>query len=188
MPTPRSLSDEAKRVRLDLLMAWWPFTNGSLRASIEALIEEVKRDVWSPEREGELLRYAEASWPARRAARRYAEAHPGALWEAVVPRCLPTTQVVLKRLAEYEGHERLYELLDAPQADFALHQSERTELELLLSQVYALLWRDHGGNMAMYIEEAETERRQAKASLHGKTAPGVLSAYEHAMMYGEDLG
>lgn len=188
MPPSRSLSDEAKRVRLDLLMSWWPFTEGSLRASIEALLEEAKCDTWSPEREGELLRYAEGSWPARRATRRFAEANPETLWQALVPRCLPTTQVLLKRLAEHEGHERFYELLRAPQADFALHEAERAELELLLPQVYALLWRDHREHMKAFVEEAEAERQQAKASLHGKTQPGVLSAYEHAMMYGEHLG
>ncbi len=188
MKPSRSLSNEAKRVRLDLLMSWWPFTSGSLRSSIEALLEEASSEAWSPEHEAELLRYAEASWSARRGARRFAEANPALLWEALVPRCLPTTQVLLKRLAEHEGHERFFELLRAPQADFALHEAERAELDLLLPQVHALLWRDHRDEIAAFVDEAEAERQQAKQSLHGKTAPGVLSAYEHAMMYGERLG
>lgn len=188
MKPPRSLSDEAKRIRLDLLMSWWPFTDGSLRASVEVLIEEAKRDTWSPERESELLRYAEASWPARQAARRFAAASPEILWQALVPRCLPTTQVLLKRLAEYEGHQRFHDLLRAPQADFALHEAERSELQLLLPQIYALLWRDHKEDMVVFVKEAEAERQQVKAMLHGKTESGVLSAYEHAMMYGEHLG
>lgn len=151
-------------------------------------MEEAKQGAWTERQEAEFLRYAEASWSTRRAAQRFAETRPELLWEALVPRCLPTTQVLLRRLAEHEGHQRLSALLRAPQADFALHEAERVELELLLPQIHALLWRDHRHEMTAFVEEAEAERREAKAALHGKTLPGTLSVYEHAMMYGEHLG
>ncbi len=187
MSSSRSLSDEAKRVRVDALMAWWPFTEGSLRASIEALIEEAKRDEWTQAQEAEFLRYAEASWPARRAARIFAETHPELVWEALVPRCLPTTQVLLRRLAEREGHSRFSDLRRSPQADFAFHEAENVEFDLLMPQIFALLWREHHADMKALVDQAEAERARYKTALHGKTAPGMLSVYEHAMLYGEDL-
>lgn len=187
MSRTRSLSDEAARVRLDLLMAWWPFTSGSLRASIETLLEEVRHGGWSSEREAEFLRYAEASWPARRATERFARTRPDIFWSVLVPRCLPTTQVLLKRLAEQEGHERFHDLYRAPQADFALHEAERTELALLVPQIHALLWRDHEEKMRAFLDAAQEEQRQMKALLDGKAAVGACSAYEHAMMYADEL-
>lgn len=188
MSSPRSLSDEAKRVRVDALMAWWPFTEGSLRASIETLIEEAKGDEWTQAQEAEFLQYAEASWSARRAARAFAERYPELFWETLVPRCLPTTQVLLRRLAEHEGHTRFSDLRRSPQADFAFHEAENVEFELLIQQIFALLWRDHHADMKAFVDEAEAERVQYRATLHAKTAPGTLSVYEHAMLYGEDLG
>lgn len=181
----RPLSDEAKRIRLDALMAWWPYAEGSLRASIEALLEEAKQEAWSAEQERELLRYAEATWPARRAVQRFALVRPDVLWPAFVARCLPTTQVLLQRLSEAAGHQKLSEILRLPQADFALHEPQRIEIELLLPQVHALLWRDHRSEMQPHLREAEEERAEMQASLHGAVAAGALSAYEHAMMYGE---
>lgn len=181
----RTLSDEAKYVRLDALMAWWPYAEGSLRASIEALVEEAKQESWSETQERELLRYAEATWSARRAVQRFAMAHPDALWTALIARCLPSTQVLLQRLSEAAGHQKLSEILRMPQADFALHEPQRVEIELLLPQVYALLWRDVRSEMDPYLREAEEERAEMQASLHGAVAAGALSAYEHAMMYGE---
>jgi hypothetical protein len=72
-----------------------------------------------------------------------------------------------------------------PQADFALHEPQRVEIELLLPQVYALLWRDHRSEMGAFLHDAEQERVEMQASLHGEVAAGAMSAYEHAMMYGE---
>jgi hypothetical protein len=181
----RTISDEAKYVRLDALMAWWPYAEGSLRASIETLLEEAKQEGWSETQERELLRYAEATWPARRAVQRFAMAHPDMLWSAFIVRCLPTTQVLLQRLSEAAGHQKVSELMRLPQADFALHEPQRVEIELLLPQVYALLWRDHRSEMDSFLHEAEQERVELQASLHGEVAAGAMSAYEHAMMYGE---
>ncbi len=182
----RSWSDEERRVRLDALMLWWPYADGSLRDSIEALIEEATAGIWSEENEQMLLRSAAATWPLRVAAKRYAQEQPERFWECFVSRCLPTTQILLLRLAENEGTTSLKRLLHSPQADLALHDGERLEIELLLPQIYALLWGLDQGMMSELVEEAKRERDEKRALLDGTVGQAALSVFEHEMMYGDE--
>ena len=174
---------------MDALLLWWPYADGAVRTTLEGLREEAERDVWSEENEAQMLACAAATWPARLAVRWYAETHPEALWERLVPRCLPTTQVLLKRLAEQEATVSYSALLASPQADFALHEGERLELELLLPQVYALLWKERSGDMAAELERARAVREEKRALFPEPTVGKAgLSVFDHLMMYGEEAG
>ncbi len=174
-------------MRVDALLLWWPYADGSVRGTLEGLREEAERDVWNEENEAQMLACAAATWPARLAARWYAETHPEALWERLVPRCLPTTQVLLKRLAEQEGTVSYAAILASPQADFALHEAERLELELLLPQVYALLWKECSADMASELERARAVREEKRALFPDPTVGKAgLSVFDHLMMYGEE--
>lgn len=183
-PRARSWSQEERRVRLDALMLWWPYAEGSLQGTIEALIEEAKSGAWTAENETFLLRVATATWPMRQAAKRYAQAETDRFWELLVPRCLPTTQVLLHGLAEKERTTSLKKLLASPLADLALHEPERLEIELLLPQLYALAWKEDRAKMSVWLEAANRERDEKQQLLHGATDAKTLSAFEHEMMYG----
>lgn len=186
-PLARSWTDEERRLRLDALMLWWPYADGSLRATIEALIQEAKANIWSQENETLMLRVASATWPLRVAAKRYAATHPDRFWELFLPRCLPTTQLLLLRISEQEGTRALDRLLASPQADLALHTNERIEIELLLPQVYALIWKEDRQEMDELIEEAKHRREEKQLLLDGSTQPSAHSVFEHEMMYGDEM-
>lgn len=185
----RRWTEEERRIRVDALLLWWPYAEGSLRATLESLIDEAQSDVWNQENEAQMLACAAATWPARLAVRLYASAHPEALWERLVPRCLPTTQVLLKRLAEQEGTVSYPEILRSPQADFALHESERLELELLLPQICALLWQDCQNEMGAELERAKQVREEKRALFADPAAMKEgLSVFDHLMVYGDGEG
>ena len=187
-PADRSWSDEERRLRSDALLAWWPYADGSLRATVEALLADAQRDAWDEANETQLLACAAATWPPRVAARRFASEHPDRFSALFLPRCLASTQILLKRLEEQEGTVALPALLAAPQADFALHESERLEIGLLLPQAYALLWAEAAGEMAAHVETATGEREAKRALLgQGSVQPGAASLFDHDMMYGEDV-
>lgn len=176
-------------MRVDGLLLWWPYAEGSVRTTLEGLIEDAEKEVWNAENEAQMLACAAATWPARLAVRWYAETHPEAFWERLVPRCLPTTQVLLKRLAEQEGTVAYAALLASPQADFALHEAERLELELLLPQVYALLWKECAGEMTSELQRAQQVREEKRALFPEPTAgKAELSVFDHLMMYGDETG
>lgn len=179
----RSWSDEERRVRLDALMLWWPYADGSLRDTIEALIEEATAGTWSDENEQLLLRSAGATWPFRVAAKQYAQTQLDRFWECFLPRCLPTTQVLLLSIIEKEGQGSLKKLYASPQADLALHEAERLEIELLLPQIYALLWGQDDKKMTVLVEEAKRQREEKQALLNGSGDQAALSVFDHEMMY-----
>ena len=181
----RSWTNEERRVRLDALMQWWPYAEGSLRATIEELIKDAQIGSWSAENEQMMLRAAGATWPHRVAAKQYAQEEPDRFWELFVPRCLPSTQVLLIGLAEKEATTSLKKLLVSPLADLALHESERLELDLLAPQVRALLWKVDQKKMTSFVERAKQLRDEKQKLLSGSTAAQTLSVFEHEMMYGE---
>lgn len=187
-PQPsKAWPEEERRVRLDALLLWWPYASGSLRSTIEELIEEAETSVWSPENEERLLVCAAATWPVRVATRRFAAEHPERFWNLFVPRCLPTTQILLKRLAELEGTVSLAQILASPQADLALHERERLEIELLVPHAHVLLWNEAQNEMNEQIEEAKRLREEKREMLAGAGGKGKTTAFDHMMMYGEDV-
>ncbi|MBP7006376.1 hypothetical protein KBB27_04635 [Patescibacteria group bacterium] len=186
-PQPsKTWPEEERRVRLDALLLWWPYAAGSLRSTIEGLIEEAETGVWSAENEAQLLACATATWPARVATRRFAIEYPERLWSLLVLRCLPTTQILLKRLAELEGTVSLAQILASPQADLALHERERLEIELLVPHVYVLLWNEAQSEMREQIEEAKRLREEKREMLAGTGGKGKTTTFDHMMMYGEE--
>ena len=185
---PRPLKawpEEERRVRLDALLLWWPYTSGSLRSTVEGLMEEAETGAWSSENEAQMLACAAATWPARVATRWFAEEHPDRLWKLFLPRCLPTTQILLKRLAEQEGVTQLSRILASPQADFALHEQERLEIALLLPFVYPLLWAEAREEMGELLERAKERREEKRNLLAAAGGAGKTTAFDHAMMHGE---
>lgn len=179
-----SCSEEQCHQRLDALYSWWPYAEGSLKASIEALIEEVKRGEWDAERERQFFLYAEATWPARVATQLYAKEAQEHVWEEVTAFCLPTTHVLLERLAEREGHTRFFDIMRSPSADFSFFARERREFALLLPQIYAALWKKYRGEMKEALADAEQRLRTFKEQ-KGTAMPEKRAQFERALIYGE---
>ena len=176
---------EERAIRVEALFSWWPYTAGSLQRSIEQLIEEVRGGEWSADHERQFFVYAEASWPARVAARRFADEQQEVVWQEVLDRCLPTTQLLLERLSEQEGHTRYADILRSGGADFALFEGEHRELALLLPQVYAILWKTRGQEMVSLVNEAAQELEDAKR--HTLADAASRASFEQALIFGEDF-
>ncbi len=183
----KTIFDEQRCVRVDLLASWWPYTDGSLRATIDELLSDAQEDRWDAACEKYMRTCAEASYLMRLGTKRFAEDHPNIVWETLVPLCLPTTQVLLTRLADREETQELAKLLRAPMADDALYARERDEIELLLPQVLVRVWNTHRETIASTFDALRETQARAKALLQGRLSQESVSLYERAMLYGEDI-
>ncbi len=175
--------DEARHERMDALMAWWPYTDGSLRTTVEALFEDVLAERWSTAEEAQFLICAEAVWSRRRATRLFREQEVSLTWELLLLLTLPTTQLLLRRLEQREESQDIARLLRSPLADFALHEAERTEIELLLPQIEARLWSQYRAQIEPLIAEQEALRKTMKDEADREGTPVAKSTYEQAMVF-----
>lgn len=183
-PATRTLGEEARHDRMDALMNWWPYSEGSLRQTIEALIEDALADRWSDAEERQFLACAEATWAPRCATRAFREDQEALTWEWVLDAVLPTMQVLLRRIAMREEAVSLDRVLRSPLADFALHEAERTEIQLVLPQLEARLWKEQREAIQRLIPEWEVRRGDLEQQYQRAGSLAVKSAYEQAMIFG----
>lgn len=179
----RTLGEEARHDRMDALMRWWPYTDGSLRQTVEALIEDALADRWSDAEERQFLACAEATWAPRCATRAFREQQEALMWEWVLGAALPTTQVLLRRIAAREETVSLDRVLRSPLADFALHEAERTELQLLPPQLEARLWKESQMAIRELLSEWEVRRQELERAAKKEGSTAAKSAYEQAMIF-----
>jgi hypothetical protein len=179
----RTLGEEARHDRMDALMRWWPYTDGSLRQTVEALIEDALADRWSDAEERQFLACAEATWAPRCATRAFRDQQEALVWEWVLATTLPTTQVLLRRIAAREEVMSLERVMRSPLADFALHEAERTELQLLLPQLEARLWKEYQPAIRELLPEWEARRVERQRAAQQEGSPAAKSAYEQAMIF-----
>jgi len=84
------------------------------------------------------------SWPMRQVLKAFV-AGPGILAErqALVRSVRPTTAILLARVGTLVPEASLEGILSHPQARFAFHEPEQTEIEMLLPEIWLALWQEH---------------------------------------------
>lgn len=104
------------------------------------------------------LELGRASWGARQALADFLK-QAGKIYEqeALLQAARPTTGVLLARLMKRYPDASLDELLEVPEATFALHDAERTELLYLRPEIWITLWDTHGSSLrtSQYAHERE---------------------------------
>ncbi len=99
-----------------------------------------------------------ASWGARQALAEFLrEDGKHHEYAALLPAVRPTTAVLIARLRKAHPDASLDVLMAAPEAAFALHDSERQEIAYLRPEIWITLWKDHGSRLqsSQYNHERE---------------------------------
>lgn len=88
------------------------------------------------------------SWAARQVLREFVLG-PGMMHErqALLKAVRPTTAILITRVGALHPSVGLEMLLERPQAAFAFHDAERMEIQLLLPEIWMMLWDEHGASL-----------------------------------------
>jgi hypothetical protein len=135
------------------------------RAPYEALANELaeQKNVTLELALEKVTNLAVATWPSRRATRRFCEgAGAGVEWDEIMAAVRPTTRVMLERLKKNTGLDTLDQVLASSDAPLAIHQDEETEIALLRPEVRAMIWLAHQAKLEPQVKAAQAELESMK--------------------------
>lgn len=201
---PELYLDVTDRNRIvDFIAAHVPFAPAAAQKRLEKLLRDAETDeaaVPVHALADAARKLAIAVWPARYAVAAYGAAHPDAVWGAVASSLRSHTRVHIERLRRAFKEDSVEALLERSDADAALSDDERLELQSALAEAQVTVWKMHRTEMKDAVENASgalsrfLERMEALRELGGNLDVGLqreafskADHYEDRMLYEGEL-
>ena len=178
---PALLLEDQKKARyleeITFLCAW---LLGEEKQMAMDLVTAVAREEDGEEVEEVLTELRLRVWPIQASVAAWVKEDRSRAWEMLLSLVLPKTRILLLRLAKQLDTNDIAEIWRAPQANFALFQAERAEIERLWPWLLARLWQ---ANLSSFAQDPKQyEKTIAAFQKRWKKQPAQVEAEMEAMM------